>query len=299
MSRRSVFLTGTVLVIVFAVLVGSIAWLSHLRSQRTTLVFGEKIGVLEIKGVIVDAQPAIKDLTEFTKDASIKAIVLRVESPGGGVSPSQELYREIRRTVRKKPVVVSMGSVAASGGYYISAGAQKIYANPGTITGSIGVILQFTNFQELFDKIGFQLETVKSGPYKDVGNPAREMTPQERAYLQRMVDNVHQQFVRDVARGRHLPEEKVSAVADGRIFTGEQARDLGLVDELGSLKDAINAAAKIAGIKGEPKVVYPEKEKRSLLDFLLDRAEERLTSHLQEYLGLLLVRPLPQAMPMS
>jgi len=183
--------------------------------------------------------------------------------------------------------------VAASGGYYVAAAAQKIYANPGTITGSIGVILQFTNLEELFKKIGFRMETVKSGTYKDVGNPSRKMTPEERAYLQEMIGNVHQQFVRDVAQGRHMQVEQVQGVADGRIFTGEQAKELGLVDELGNLKDAIAAAAKMGAIEGKPKVVYPEKEKRSVLDYLLNRLSENLVYHLQEYMGLILLPPVP------
>ena len=299
MRKRSVFLAGSVLILLVIVLLGSIAWFSYLRGRDSGLVFGDKVAVVEIKGVVADAEPTIENLTNFTKDDSVKALVLRIESPGGGVSPSQELYEEVRRTVQKKPVVVSMGAVAASGGYYIAAAAQKIYANPGTITGSIGVILQFTNLEELFRKIGFRMEIVKSGPYKDVGNPAREMTPEERAYLQDLIDNVHQQFVRAVAQGRRMEEEKVREVADGRIFTGEQAKELGLVDELGDLKDAINAAAKMAGIEGEPKVIYPEKEKRSLLSYLLDQATENLVDQLQKYMGLLLLYPLPHGSSLS
>jgi len=291
--KRSVLLAGSVLVLILVALLGSIAWFSHLRGREAGLMFGDKVGVLEVKGVIGNVQPTIEELAKFRKDGSVKAVVVRIESPGGGVSPSQELYQEIRRTVREKPVVVSMGSVAASGGYYIACAAQKIYANPGTITGSIGVILQFTNFEELLKKIGFRMEVVKSGPYKDVGNPGREMTAEEKAYLQDMVDNVHQQFVRDVARGRRMKVEKVREVADGRIFTGEQAMELGLVDELGNLKDAINAAAKIAAIEGEPKIVYPEKEKKSVFDYLFDRITEKLANNLQPYMGLLLLPPLP------
>jgi len=291
--KRSVLLAGSVLVLILVALLGSIAWFSHLRGREAGLMFGEKVGVLEVKGVIANVQPTIEELAKFRKDGSVKAVVVRIESPGGGVSPSQELYQEIRRTVREKPVVVSMGSVAASGGYYIACAAQKIYANPGTITGSIGVILQFTNFEELLKKIGFRMEVVKSGPYKDVGNPGREMTAEEKAYLQEMVDNVHQQFVRDVARGRRMKVEKVREVADGRIFTGEQAMELGLVDELGNLKDAINAAAKMAAIEGEPRIVYPEKEKKSVFDYLFDRITEKLANNLQPYMGLLLLPPLP------
>ena len=293
MRKRSVFLAASVLILILVVIFGSLAWFSHLRGGDAGPVFGEKVAVLEIKGVIADSQPTIEQLATFRKDSSVKAVVVRIESPGGGVSPSQELYQEVGRTRREKPVVVSMGSIAASGGYYIASAAQKIYANPGTITGSIGVILQFTNFEELLNKIGFRMEIVKSGKFKDVGNPSREMTPEERAYLQTMIDNVHQQFVRDVARGRRMQEEEVREVADGRIFTGEQAKELGLVDELGNLRDAINAAAKLAGIEGEPKIVYPEKEKRSVVDYLFNRVTEKLADNIQEYMGLLLLPPLP------
>lgn len=293
MRKSSVILAGSVLVLVLVVLLASIAWFSYIHGSDTGLLFGEKVAVIEVKGVIANVRETIENLAEFSRDESVKAVVLRIESPGGGVSSSQELYKEIGRTAKKKPVVASMGSVAASGGYYIAAAAQKIYANPGTITGSIGVILQFTNFEELFRKIGFRMEIVKSGVYKDVGNPSREMTPEERAYLQEMIDNVHQQFVRDVAQGRRMQVEKVQEVADGRIFTGEQAKELGLVDELGNLKDAIDAAAKMAAIEGEPKVIYPEEEKRSVLDYLLDQVRESLVSHLQEYVGLILLYPVP------
>jgi protease-4 len=292
-GKRSVLLAGIILLLLLVALIGSIAWFSHLHGRQASLVFSDKVAVIEVKGVIANAQPTIEQLTKFRKDGSVKAIVLRIDSPGGGVSPSQELYQEIRRTVQKKPVLVSMGSVAASGGYYIASAAQKIYANPGTITGSIGVILQFTNFEELFDKIGFHLEVVKSGPYKDIGNPAREMTVHEKSYLQEMINNVHQQFVRDVAQGRNMDIDTVSQVADGRIFTGEQAKELNLVDELGTLKDAIDAAATMAAIEGEPKVVYPEKEKKSVLDYLFDRVTDQLVDKMDHYMGLLLLPPIP------
>jgi len=292
-GKRSALLAGIILVLILVALIGSVAWFSHSRGRDASLVFSDKVGVIEVKGVIANAQPTIEELAEFKRDGSVKAIVLRIDSPGGGVSPSQELYKEIRRTAQKKPVVASMGSVAASGGYYIASAAQKIYANPGTITGSIGVILQFTNFEELFDKIGFHLEVVKSGPYKDIGNPAREMTVSEKSYLQELINNVHQQFVRDVAQGRNLDVEEVNQVADGRIFTGEQAKELNLVDELGTLKDAIDEAAQMAAIEGEPKIVYPEKEKDSVLDYLLDRVTDKLVDRMQRYMGLLLLSPIP------
>jgi protease-4 len=290
-SKRSALVTVIVLVLLFAALLGSIAWLSYRRGGVSGPVFGEKVALLEVRGMIIDVQPIIEQLVKFTRDDSVKAVVFRIESPGGGVSPSQELYQEIRRTAQQKPVVASMGSVAASGGYYIASGAQKIYANPGTITGSIGVIAQFTNLEELFKKIGFRLEVVKSGAYKDIGNPGRAMTPEEREYLQKLLDSVHQQFIRDVARGRRMPEEKVREIADGRIFTGEQAKELGLVDELGDLNDAIDAAAKMAHITGEPKIVYPEK-KISFIDYLIDRSTESLAEHLKDSVGLLLLQSL-------
>ena len=294
MRKRSVLVAVIVLVLVFAALVSSIAFMSYRKGRATGLVFGDKVALLEVRGMIIDVQPVIEQLVKFTKDDSVKAIVFRIESPGGGVSPSQELYREIQRTAEKKPVVASMGSVAASGGYYIASGVQKIYANPGTITGSIGVIAQFTNFEELFKKIGFRMEVVKSGAFKDVGNPGRAMTPDERQYLQKLLDSVHQQFVRDVARGRRMPEEKVREIADGRIFTGEQAKEMGLVDELGGLNDAVDAAGKMAGITGEPKLVYPEKKKISFLDYLLDRSAETVAERLKDSLDLLLLRSLPR-----
>ena len=292
MRKRSALVTVIVLVLLFAALLSSIAWLAHRKGGLSGPVFGDKVALLEVRGMIIDVQPVIEQLVKFTRDDSVKAVVFRIESPGGGVSPSQELYREIQRAAEKKPVVASMGSVAASGGYYIASGGQKIYANPGTITGSIGVIAQFTNLEELFKKIGFRMEVVKSGAFKDVGNPGRTMTPEEREYLQKLLDSVHEQFIRDVARGRRMPEEKVRGIADGRIFTGEQARELGLVDELGGLNDAIEAAAKMAGITGEPKLVYPEKRKISLLDYLIDRSAETLAEHLKESVGLLLLQSL-------
>ncbi|MBO4794371.1 MAG: signal peptide peptidase SppA, partial [Deltaproteobacteria bacterium] len=206
---------------------------------------GERVGVVEVRGVIVSAQKVIDELESFRENAAIKAIVLRVESPGGGVAPSQEIYTAVKKTVSDKPVVVSMGSVAASGGYYISAPAKRIFANPGTITGSIGVILEFPNLQELMKTIGVGLQVVKSGAFKDMGASNKALSAEERKLLQEMVDNVHSQFVRAVAEGRSMPEEKVRALADGRVFSGEQAKAVGLVDQLGGLQDAVEYAGQL------------------------------------------------------
>jgi protease-4 len=234
------------------------AWLSR-----------DRIGIVEIKGSISDVQDTLKALKEFREDSRIKAILVRIDSPGGGVGPSQEVYQEIRRTVKSKPVIASLGSVAASGGYYIASAASHIVANPGTVTGSIGVILSFQNLQGLFEKIGYLTVTIKSGLFKDVGNPSREMTPEEKQLLQGAVDDIHGQFVRDVAKGRNLPEEKVQAIADGRILTGESAHKLGLVDELGNFENGIDAAIKLGNIEEEPKLVYAKKKgKLSIADLV-------------------------------
>lgn len=262
------------LLLVFAV--------SRLDGVSGQLAGGGKVGVIEIRGVIASSQKTIKRLIAFRDDASIKAIVLRVDSPGGGVGPSQEIHEEVKKTVAVKPVVVSMGSVAASGGYYISAPANRIIANPGTITGSIGVIMEFTNLQDLFQKIGLKSVVVKSGKLKDIGSPMRPMTDEDRAILQSLLDDVHQQFIQSVADGRHLSVAKVKDLADGRIFSGQQAQRLGLVDQLGDLQDAVAAAAKLAGIQGKPRVVYPPKEKSNFLGYLLNESISQLRKGVQE-----------------
>src|SRR4030043_2421838 len=207
--------------------------------------FGDKIAVVEIRGLITQSQGIIEELHQFNDDEGVKAIILRIDSPGGGVGPSQEIYREVLKikSNKKKKVITSMGSVAASGGYYIASASDLIVANPGTITGSIGVLMEFTNIEELFKKIGIKGVVLKSGEHKDIGSPFREMTPDEKKIVQDVIDNVHQQFIEAVAKGRKLDREKVVQIADGRILTGEQAKQLGLVDEMGNLQDAIDVSA--------------------------------------------------------
>lgn len=219
-----------------------------------------QIAVIEIRGLIDDAQETQKALKKYREDDNVKAILVRIESPGGGIGPSQEIVRELRRTSKEKPVVASLGGIAASGGYYIASAANRIIANPGTITGSIGVILSFPNLKELFDKVGYYTNVIKSGPFKDVGNPGREMTPEERALLQETIDEAYGQFVKDVALGRNLPEEKVRQIADGRIILGETAQKLGLVDALGNFQDAVDAAASLGKIEGKPEIIYHKKK---------------------------------------
>ncbi|MBQ4492084.1 MAG: signal peptide peptidase SppA [Deltaproteobacteria bacterium] len=253
---------------------------------KGTPFIGERVGVVEVRGVIVSAQKVIDELESFRENAAIKAIVLRVESPGGGVAPSQEIYTAVKKTVSDKPVVVSMGSVAASGGYYISAPAKRIFANPGTITGSIGVILEFPNLQELMKTIGVGLQVVKSGAFKDMGASNKALSAEERKLLQETVDNVHSQFVRAVAEGRSMPEEKVRALADGRVFSGEQAKAVGLVDQLGGLQDAVEYAGQLGKISGKPKVVYPPKEQTGLLEYILGKSKLQLAEILPANGGL-------------
>jgi len=229
---------------------------------------GEKVGVIEIVGVIANSRETIEQLKRFREDEEIKAIVVRVDSPGGIVGPSQEIYREIVRTKAHKKVVASMGAVAASGGYYVVAGADGIVANPGTITGSIGVIMQYTNFKELFNKIGLAPVVIKSGQFKDAGSPARDMTPEEERLLKAFVDRLHQQFVGAIAEGRQLDLAKVEELADGRIYTGQDAKEIGLVDRIGNLEDAVQWAGRMAGIEGDIVTIYPPEKKMSLLRLL-------------------------------
>ncbi len=234
------------------------------------MVGGGEVALVRIEGVLASSDRIVKELDDYADDSSVRAIVLRIDSPGGGVVPSQEIYDAVQR-VRKagKKVVVSMGSVAASGGYYVAAAADKIVANPGTLTGSIGVKMEFANIEKLLQKIGIRGVVVKAGTYKDVGSPYRDMTDAERKLLQGVIDDVHDQFIDAVARGRHLPVAQVRALADGRIFTGRQALALKLVDRLGDLDDSIQYAGELAGIKGKPRVVE-KKKKLPLLDYLKD-----------------------------
>jgi protease-4 len=236
-----------------------------------------QVGVVEIKGVITSSRRIIKELDRYRDDHNIKAIVLRINSPGGAVGPSQEILREVEKIRAKKKIVASLGTVAASGGYYIASGANLIMSDRGTATGSIGVIMEFANVQGLTKKIGVDFFNLKSGRYKDVGSPFRTMTPQEKAYLQGLLDNIYQQFLRDVSRNRKIPLAKLRTLAEGKIYSGEEAKQVGLVDAFGNLQDAIEKAGRLAGVKGKIRAVYPAKEGFSLLRLLLgEKAEESL-----------------------
>jgi len=242
---------------------------------------GEKIGYVEVAGTILSSEIIIQQLSDFKKDKDIKGVVLRINSPGGGVSPSQEIYQEVKDLAAVKPVVVSMGSVAASGGYYIAVPAQRILANPGTITGSIGVIMEFTNLEELFQKVGLKSQVVKSGKYKDIGSPMRPMSDADRKILEALIADVYDQFVQVVAEGRNLKVEQVRELADGRIFTGRQALESGLVDQLGGYQEAIRVAAELAGISGEPKVVHPRPERGEFLEYFMKETAQMIRKGIQ------------------
>lgn len=233
------------------------------------------VGLVEVKGMIIDSRETNRQLRYFLKKDNVKAVVLRVDSPGGVVAPSQEIYEEVKKFAARKKIVVSMGSMAASGGYYISAPANVIYANPGTITASIGVLIKLSNIEGLLDKVGIKSTTIKTGQYKDAGSPERQITPEDRAMFQAVIDSTHQQFIRAVSEGRKIPQEEVRQIADGRILSGEQAKAYKLVDKLGTLQDAIEEAGRLGGIKGEPEVILPPKKKVNYLDLFAEGAEDR------------------------
>jgi protease-4 len=235
---------------------------------------GPHIGVVELSGTITDSKDVIGQLHELRKDDSIKAIVLRIDSPGGAVAPSQEIYRAVLRTKKDKKVVCSMGTVAASGGFYVASACDKIYASPGTITGSIGVISEFPHVQQLMSLAKVDVDTIKSGALKDSGSPLRAMSDGERKFFQSFVDGVYEQFLDDVSTARKISKETLRPLADGRILTGREAQAHKLVDELGNLEDAVEGAAKLAGATGEPVPVFQKKPRGSMLGELLRGAAE-------------------------
>jgi len=232
---------------------------------QKSIPLGNKVALVSIEGPIIDSLDVVDEIKEHVKDHSIKAIILRIDSPGGAVGPSQEIYDEVKKASGEKHIVVSMGSIAASGGYYIASPADMIFANPGTLTGSIGVIMEIPNLEGLMTKIGVRTEVIKSGRHKDMASAFRKMEKEDRELLQGVLDNVHEQFIRAVAEGRKLSVDGIRPIADGRIFTGEQAKGLRLVDELGTLEDAIGKAAELAGIPGEPEVVS-KKDRLSIME---------------------------------
>ncbi len=256
--------------------------MSPLFLTTSTIDFGfeKSIGLIEVRGIINEEvrKETVKNLSKFRRTKNIRAIVLRIESPGGGVSASQEIYNEIKRVRNAgKPIYASMGSIAASGGYYIAVPCDKIFANPGTATVSIGVIMEIPNVEKLLKKVGIYFMVIKSEEHKDIGSPFREMSKKEEELLKAVIDDIYQQFIDAIVQNRGLEKEEVLKIADGRILTGRQAVEVGLVDELGDLQDAITAAVEAAGIKGRPKITRPKKKKPTLMELL------GISSFLQEY----------------
>ncbi len=262
MKKKRVFIIlGSIVALFFLMLV-------LLRAMSSGSPIGQKVAVIDIAGIISKSDATIKLIHTYRDDPSVKAIVLRIDTPGGSVAPVQEIFTELEKI--EKPIVASMGGSAASGGYYIACAADTIVANPGTLTGSIGVIMQFTRMKGLYDKVGLEHQVVKSGQFKDTGSPFRELTEQERAVLQATVDDVYNQFVDAIfaARGNLLTRAEVVELADGRIFSGKQALESKLIDQLGNLPDAIKIAGELAGIDGKPRVLRPER-RTSLFEQIL------------------------------
>jgi protease-4 len=240
--------------------------------------FGDKIAVVDLEGVIISPKDLVEQLRKYGDDSSIKAIIIHVNSPGGGAAASEELYREVLRIrdVKKKRIVASIETVGASGAYYVSSATNKIFADDASIVGSIGVIAEWYNYEELLKWAKLQAIVLKAGEFKDTGSPVRPMTPAERAYMQGLIDNMHTQFIDSVAKGRRMNVEEIKPLADGKVWTGEQAIPLKLIDQIGDFRAAIEDTAKSVGIKGEPTIVRPEKDRKSVLDLLFGDASEYL-----------------------
>jgi len=271
------------------VLIGAV-YLTMVYFAGGTLSLGDAVAVVDVRGEIGYDLGKIQEIGDYREDDGIKAVLLCVDSPGGGVAASQALYQEVRKTREQKPVVVSMGSVAASGGYYVACAADSIVAHEGTVTGSIGVIAEYLRTEELFQKIGLDVTVIKSGRFKDVGSPYREMTEDEKIYIGSLLDKVYEQFLRAVSEARGIPIDRVRELAEGRLYTGEEAVDLGLVDRIGTYEDALSMAARMGGISGEPRVVRRQPE-RSLAERFLGRYARAIPVGREERIALKYIIP--------
>ena len=262
------------LAIGFTVVIIALVSGSSDKTETVTVGSGDKVAVVDLKGVISSSEDVVRQMKKYKNNSSVRAIVLHIDSPGGGVVASQEMYEEVR-AVRDggKPVIVSMGSLAASGGYYVAVGGSYLVANRGTLTGSVGVISEFLQVKDALDKLGIGVKTIKAGKLKDAGSPMRAMNEDDQKYFQALMDDVHRQFIDVVARERKMDVEKVRELADGRVFTGEQALQLGLVDTLGTFEDAVRIAAVKVGIKGEPAIVRERKRQMWYESFFGDAGE--------------------------
>jgi protease IV len=251
----------------------------HAGGEQASLhAFGDKIGVVDLEGVIVDPSVIVPQLKKFGDDDSIKAIIIRVNSPGGGVAASEEIYREVKRVrdEKHKHIVAAISTVGASGAYYVSSATNKIYADNGSIVGSIGVIMEWLNYGDLLRWAKLKQEILSVGEFKDTGDPTRELTPAERAYLQSLADNMYLQFVRAVAEGRHAKVEDIKAIANGKVWTGEEALSMHLIDQIGDFQAVVDDTAKSVGIKGEPVLVHPQLERKTVMDLLFGDASQWL-----------------------
>ncbi len=267
---RNIMVGCAVLIALAVVFISMVSLVPYFigNGDGLTAIGREKIAVVEVFGPIVDPAKTVRLIKKYAKDKSIKGIIVHIDSPGGGVAASQEIFNQLVKARKQKPVVASMGSLAASGGYYIAMGSNRVISNPGTITGSIGVIIGFADMRELFSKIGIKPITITSGKFKDIGGPSREFTKEDRQVIQSVVDDVYEQFVDVVATERRMPVEDVTKLADGRIYSGRQALELGMVDELGTFDDSVKILSKMAKIKGEPTIVR-DKDELSFLKELL------------------------------
>jgi protease-4 len=270
--------------------------LGSVTEDKQSFSLNSKVGVVKIEGFIGDTHDVVEQMNQFGKDDSIKAVILRIDSPGGGVASSQEIYQAVNELKKKKKVVASMGSVAASGGYMVACATDKIVANPGTLTGSISAVMHFANVEELLKKVGLKASVVKSGKFKDIGSPVREMTPEEKALLQDLVDDISDQFIETVSKDRNIPKENVRKIADGRVFTGRQAHKLGLVDYLGDMGYAVTIAGEMAGIKGKPDIVYPKKKGLKFWDYffreMFTALEGQIKGKVEHLNGILYLSPI-------
>jgi protease-4 len=250
------------------------------NEQATFGGFGDKIGVVDLEGVIMDPGTVVQQLKKFNDDDSIKAIILHVNSPGGGVAASEEIYREVKRVRdgKKKKIVVSIETVGASGAYYVASAADKIYADNGSIVGSIGVIAEWVNYGDLLRWAKMKEVIMKAGEFKDTGSPTRDLTPAEQQYMQGLIDNMHSQFIQAVAEGRKAKVEDIRAIANGKVWTGEQALSMKLIDEVGDFQTAVKETAKSVGISGEPVLVHPERDRKTVLDLLFGDVSRWLPS---------------------
>lgn len=280
-TAKAVFV---ILFVVFAFVIASLGislmWEKGDDSQSVTgfLEIHNKIGVINLEGQIMSSEDWLKELRKFQRKTSIRAIVLRINSPGGAVAPAQELYRELEKTRKKKPVVASMETVAASAAYYVASNTDRIVCSAGTITGSIGVIMMLPDIQKVIDKIGVDVKIIKAGKYKDIGSVVRPLTTEEQTILEAFASEIHEQFITHVAQARKgkIEEAKLREIADGRFFTGLNAKELGLVDSIGNFYDAVRIASELGGIKGEPELVYPKKKWENYLDVFMESTARAL-----------------------